>query len=128
MPDTVNADPAQTCITTLIRLSTRILLLTMQEGQVLRLCKPRRKPRPPDAVALEEALWAEHADIIDAGTLFVVPTSCLGLCQGNALRSVNSLVLPCNRPHAAGLRLRRPDCKASAWGDVRCPAGVFCAL
>lgn len=46
----------------------------MQRGQVLRLCKPRQKPRPPDAIALEEALWADHADIIDPGTLFVLLT------------------------------------------------------
>jgi hypothetical protein len=40
-----------------------------QLGQVLRLSKPRAKPRPPHAVALEETLWAEHADIIDQGTV-----------------------------------------------------------
>lgn len=33
-------------------------------GQVLRLSKPRQKPRPPDAVSLEEAVWGKNAALI----------------------------------------------------------------
>ena len=69
---------------------SEVLPLTMQRGQVLRLCKPRRKPRPPDAVALEEALWAEHADIVDPGTLSVL-LALSGTATGKVLGSFQLL-------------------------------------